>query len=150
MHINNRFNSIDSLHVFVKIFSCISPQTTPWSPPLATDSVVAEPSGLVCGPGRMCLKCVCLLGVPPGSQLSAPTSPPQDIWVLRSSPTGKSVWPWHLTAPHPEWTLLFCCSRPFKGSFFIPPTLSFSIPKPWPYLHPEYPSVPPPSLIQQT
>uniref|UniRef100_A0A3P9JN65 Si:ch211-119c20.2 n=1 Tax=Oryzias latipes TaxID=8090 RepID=A0A3P9JN65_ORYLA len=27
-------------------------------------------------------------GVPPGSQLSAPTSPPQDIWVLRSSPTG--------------------------------------------------------------
>uniref|UniRef100_A0A673AJ48 Caskin-2 n=1 Tax=Sphaeramia orbicularis TaxID=375764 RepID=A0A673AJ48_9TELE len=34
-------------------------------------------------------------GAPPGSQLSAPASPAsptQDIWVLRSSPTGKSVW----------------------------------------------------------
>uniref|UniRef100_A0A672GFE4 Caskin-2 n=1 Tax=Salarias fasciatus TaxID=181472 RepID=A0A672GFE4_SALFA len=33
---------------------------------------------------------------PPGSQLSAsasPASPTQDIWVLRNSPTGKSVWP---------------------------------------------------------
>lgn len=41
----------------------------------------------------ICLKCVCLLGVPLGSQLSAPATPLQDIWVLRSSPTGKSVWP---------------------------------------------------------
>ncbi len=40
-------------------------------------------------------RCVYLIGVPPGSQLSSPaspTSPTQDIWVLRSSPTGKGVW----------------------------------------------------------
>lgn len=45
----------------------------------------------------VCLKCVCvcLLGAPPDSQLStpaSPASPTQDIWVLRSSPTGKGVW----------------------------------------------------------
>lgn len=47
--------------------------------------------------------CVCLLGAPPDSQLStsaSPASPTQDIWVLRSSPTGKGVWSLTPATPH--------------------------------------------------
>lgn len=68
------------------------------SPLVLSVSLIGPLPATVCGVYSECVSkvCVCLLGAPPGSQLSAPASPAsptQDIWVLRSSPTGKSVWP---------------------------------------------------------
>lgn len=60
----------------------------------------------------LCLKCVCLLGASSASQFSAPAIPPQDIWVLRRSPTGKSVWPHTPVNPSPSNTSNYSSSQP--------------------------------------
>lgn len=69
-------------------------------------SLIGPPPATVCGAYSECVSkaCVCLLGAPPDSQLSAPASPAsptQDIWVLRSSPTGKGVWSQTPATPQP-------------------------------------------------
>lgn len=109
----------------------------------------STPSSSACGvPVSVDLKCVCvyLLGPPPGSQLSTPVihaSPTQDIWVLRSSPTGKSVWsqipacpplPIFTQIPTPVWT---CRPAPVPAvlqeqGLCLFSSLSLYIPKSWP------------------